>query len=128
MVRRILRPQPEAPGVDRFEVLVDFGPRPMILMPEPALTYTPLGDIDGDGDIDSMDQDAFVALLLGTPLLPEHTGLADLNGDGEVGPFDLAFVLGFWGPNPGHPADLVGDGEVGPLDLALVLGNWGPCP
>ncbi len=52
----------------------------------------------------------------------------DFDSDGAVGPFDLAFVLGFWGPNPGHPADLDGDGEVGPLDLALVLGNWGPCP
>ncbi len=52
----------------------------------------------------------------------------DLDGDDNVGPYDLAFVLGFWGPNPGHPADLDGDGVVGPLDLALVLGNWGPCP
>ncbi len=52
----------------------------------------------------------------------------DFDGDGAVGPFDLAFLLGFWGPNPGHPADLDSDGEVGPLDLALVLGNWGPCP
>ncbi len=52
---------------------------------------------------------------------------ADFDGDGEVGPFDLAFVLGFWGPNPGHPADLDGDGEVGPFDLALLLGSWGPC-
>jgi len=51
----------------------------------------------------------------------------DLNGDGTVGAFDLALVLGFWGPNPGHPSDINGDGEVGPLDLALVLGNWGPC-
>ncbi len=52
---------------------------------------------------------------------------ADFDGDGNVGPFDLAFLLGFWGPNPGHPADLDGDGDVGPPDLAIVLGNWGPC-
>lgn len=78
-----------APGIDRFEVLVDFLPRPVILMPEPSLAYTPLGDIDGDGDIDSMDQVAFVALLLGTPLLPEHTGLADLNGDGAENGRDI---------------------------------------
>ena len=52
----------------------------------------------------------------------------DLNGDETVGAFDLALVLGFWGPNPGHPSDINGDGEVGPLDLAFVLGNWGPCP
>ena len=52
----------------------------------------------------------------------------DVDGDGVTGRFDLAFVLGFWGPNPGHPADLDGDGVVGPFDLALVLGFWGPCP
>ncbi len=53
--------------------------------------------------------------------------LPDLNGDGVVGPFDLASLLGSWGPNPGHPADLSGDGVVGPLDLAILLGAWGPC-
>ena len=52
----------------------------------------------------------------------------DLDDDGAVGPFDLAFLLGFWGPNPDHPADLDSDGEVGPFDLALLLGNWGSCP
>ena len=58
------------------------------------------------------------------PLLPCP---ADFNGDGIVGPFDLATLLGNWGPNPGHPADLDGDGVVGPFDLAILLGNWGPC-
>ena len=52
---------------------------------------------------------------------------ADINGDGVVGPFDLALVLGFWGPCDGCDMDLDGDGIVGPFDLALVLGNWGPC-
>lgn len=61
----------------------------------------------------------------------------DLDGNGVVGPFDLALVLGFWGPcpepcTPGDPAetcltDLDGDCLVGPFDLAFVLGNWGPC-
>ena len=78
-----------APGVDRFQVRVDFFLRPVTLMPEPTLTYTPLGDIDGDGDVDENDRDAFVALLLGTPLLPEHTGLADLNGDGAENGRDI---------------------------------------
>ena len=53
---------------------------------------------------------------------------ADFDDDGAVGPFDLAFVLGFWGPNPDHPADLNGDGVVGPFDLTLLLLAWGPCP
>ncbi len=53
---------------------------------------------------------------------------ADFDGNGTVGPFDLAFVLGYWGPNAGHPADLDADGTVGPPDLAILLGQWGPCP
>ncbi|MCZ6653398.1 MAG: hypothetical protein O7D91_10285 [Planctomycetota bacterium] len=55
----------------------------------------------------------------------------DFDGDGAVGPFDLALLLGTWGPcaDPDNcPADLDGNGEVGPFDLALLLGNWGPCP
>ena len=64
----------------------------------------------------------------------------DFNADGEVGPFDLAILLGAWGPceedceplDPPAPActcavDLSGDCAVGPFDLALLLGNWGPC-
>lgn len=53
---------------------------------------------------------------------------ADLNGDGEVGPADLAALLGSWGQCDGCPADVDGDGEVGPTDLAMLLGAWGPCP
>ena len=52
---------------------------------------------------------------------------ADFDDNGAVGPFDLAILLGNWGPNPNHPADLDADGTVGPADLALLLGNWGPC-
>lgn len=51
----------------------------------------------------------------------------DLSKDGVVGAFDLALLLGAWGPNPGHRADFDGDGDVGPLDLAVLLGAWGPC-
>lgn len=65
---------------------------------------------------------------------------ADFSGDDEVGPFDLAILLGGWGPceevceplDPPAPActcavDLSGDCAIGPFDLALLLGNWGPC-
>ena len=52
---------------------------------------------------------------------------ADFNGDGIVGPFDLANLLGAWGPCAGCPEDLDGDGTVGPFDLAVLLGAWGPC-
>ncbi|MEE9212547.1 MAG: M1 family aminopeptidase [Phycisphaeraceae bacterium] len=53
---------------------------------------------------------------------------ADLDGNGNVGPFDLALLLGNWGPCPQEgdcPADLNGDGAVGASDLAILLGNWG---
>ena len=53
---------------------------------------------------------------------------ADLDGNGEVGAFDLALLLGSWGPCDGCPADLDGSGAVGAFDLALLLGNWGDCP
>ena len=51
----------------------------------------------------------------------------DFDGDGGVGPFDLATLLGFWGPCGNCPPDLNGDGVVGSFDLALLLGAWGPC-
>jgi len=66
---------------------------------------------------------------------PCSTCPQDLDGDGEVGAFDLALVLGFWGPCP-EPCtpedtcltDLSGDCTTGAFDLALILGFWGPCP
>ncbi len=77
----------------------------------------------------------------GTVLIEPQCGAScpeDLNGDGTVGPFDLALILGFWGPcpepcKPGPPettclTDLNGDCETGPFDLAVILGFWGPCP
>ncbi len=52
----------------------------------------------------------------------------DLDGDGSVGPFDLALLLGNWGPCEGCPADFNGDDVVNAADLAQVLGAWGMCP
>ena len=52
----------------------------------------------------------------------------DLDQDGEVDAFDLAILLGAWGPCPPPPAecpaDLNDDGQVGATDLAILLGNW----
>ncbi|MCH8879288.1 MAG: hypothetical protein IID34_05330 [Planctomycetes bacterium] len=65
------------------------------------------------------------ALRIGDEVEPT-TG--DLDGDGEVGPFDLALLLGSWGPCgdcEDCPADLDGDCRVGAADLAILLGNWG---
>ncbi len=55
-------------------------------------------------------------------------------GDGTrcVGPFDLAQLLGWWGPcepiDPCHDVDADANGNIGPFDLAVLLGVWGPCP
>lgn len=63
---------------------------------------------------------------------------ADFDDNGQVDAFDLAVLLGTWGPCPepcvpdepsdSCPADLDPNCNVGPLDLALLLGAWGPCP
>ncbi len=55
----------------------------------------------------------------------------DLDGDNNTGPFDLATLLGCWGPiSPGDCLclDADGDGQIGPFDLAGLLGAWGVCP
>ncbi len=57
----------------------------------------------------------------------------DVDGSGDTGPFDLAFLLGNWGPIPpdADPAvvclDADGDANIGPFDLAFLLGAWGTC-
>ncbi len=56
------------------------------------------GDIDADGDVDEVDATAFVAVLLGTPLDPQHVPRCDLNHDNhedgaDVQPF-VAACLG----------------------------------
>ncbi len=51
----------------------------------------------------------------------------DLDGDGQVEAFDLAIVLGSWGPCEGCPADFNEDDIVDAADLAQLLGAWGPC-
>jgi hypothetical protein len=54
---------------------------------------------------------------------------ADLNLDGVVSGFDLALLLGAWGPCPTRdescPADLDGNDVVNGLDLAVLLAAWG---
>lgn len=49
--------------------------------------------------------------------------LGDLDCDVDVGPSDLAILLGAWGASH-HVADLDGDGVVGVEDLAILLGVW----
>ena len=57
--------------------------------------------------------------------LPEQW--SDLDGDGQVEAFDLAIVLGSWGPCEGCAADFNGDSVIDASDLAVLLGVWGAC-
>jgi hypothetical protein len=53
---------------------------------------------------------------------------ADLNDDGIVNGFDLALLLGQWGPCPARgecAADLDGNDIVNGFDLAMLLAVWG---
>ena len=54
----------------------------------------------------------------------------DVDGSGHTAPFDLAFLLGHWGPVTPQSLCLDTDknGVIGAFDLATVLGAWGPCP
>ena len=47
-------------------------------------------DIDGDGLVDDFDIIAFVNVLLGTPLNPDHIPRADQNHDGAIDGRDIA--------------------------------------
>ncbi len=54
----------------------------------------------------------------------------DVDDDGHTGPFDLALLLGSWGPVTQDSACLDADQNVliDAFDLAVLLGAWGPCP
>jgi hypothetical protein len=54
-----------------------------------AVTATVRGDIDGDGDVDFDDLDVLVAVLLGSPLDPDHVLRSDLNDDGMADGGDI---------------------------------------
>ena len=111
-----------------------------------------IGDIDQDGDADSIDANFFLQaydgvledcnqngtpdlldILDGTGTDADQDGAldecncpGDINQDGVVNGVDLANILGLWGTS--DPAgDVDGDGTVSGPDLAFVLGSWGLC-
>ncbi len=53
----------------------------------------------------------------------------DVDGSGATAAFDLAFLLGNWGPvtPQSQCLDADDDGIIGAFDLAVLLGAWGPC-
>ena len=62
---------------------------------------------------------------------PDCSCPTDVDGDCMTDAFDLAVLLGSWGPcAPGDACeslDANGDGEIDAFDLAVLLGSWGPC-
>jgi len=54
----------------------------------------------------------------------------DVDDSGNTGAFDLANLLGAWGPVSPDSACLDADenGFIGAFDLAVLLGAWGLCP
>ncbi len=53
----------------------------------------------------------------------------DSDGSGDTEAFDLAILLGAWGPvTPGSAClDADESGFIEAFDLAVLLGAWGPC-
>ena len=53
----------------------------------------------------------------------------DSDGSGDTEAFDLAILLGAWGPVTPNSACLDADenGFIEAFDLAVLLGAWGPC-
>ena len=89
------------------------------------------GDIDFSGATDCDDWFLFLEAWTDPadpPGMPECANPPDFDGDGSVNAFDLAILLGSWGPCPDPddcPTDLDGDGQVNAFDLAILLGSWG---
>ena len=75
--------------------IVEAGVDDFVVSKWVCASESPVGDLDGDGDIDAAD----LAQLLGNwgPCADPDDCPADLDGDGSVGAFDLAILLGNWG-------------------------------
>lgn len=104
-----------------------------------ALVFEALQDGCGAQDVAFRPHDPPTRLTdaFGGPLdpvlvdLPASDPDPDLDDNGIVDGFDLALLLGAWGPCDTSAecfADLFCDGLINGFDLALLLGAWGPFP
>ncbi len=94
----------------------------------PVDAIAAIPDITGDGSWEMIvgGRNGLVTVYSGGTAVSHDP--ADLDQDGQVGAFDLALLLGSWGPCLDEcdcPADFDGDGTVGAFDLATLLGSWG---
>ena len=106
-----------------FDVTLECTPLTVSFEVEPG-TYWLVAGASGASDL-AVCGARYTARVTGSA--EECACAEDLDGNGDIGPFDLALLLGAWGPCSGCSADINGDGTVGPFDLALLLGAWGPC-
>lgn len=95
-----------------------------------AYVFRGLSDCNDNNELDLCDVSGGFSDDLNNNQMPDECDPPlcppDLDGDGNVGPADLATLLGAWG-DAAHPADLDGNGTVGAEDLAVLLGAWGAC-
>ncbi len=106
---------PCAPGLAGVDVDLDNTPRFVQDLASPDT---------GNGDEPLVDMGAYEFCTAEAAACP-----ADVDESGDTGPFDLAFLLGNWGPVGPNTLclDADDDGDIGPFDLAFLLGRWGPC-
>lgn len=87
----------QRPGVDRFRIEVEDinVVRPVALMPDPSLEYFKLGDLDGDGFVNTTD---LLVLFSNWGLCADCDAcLGDLNSDCTVNTTDLLILFASWG-------------------------------
>lgn len=74
----------------RFQNSADGDQRSFSILPGDV---APVGDIDGDGDVDAIDAQLFVDVLLGRNLDPAHVERSDLNADSHADGLDIAVMM-----------------------------------
>jgi hypothetical protein len=92
----------------------------------PRLVDDPFTDDTGLGDCLIVDMGAYEYQDGPTECCGDCP--TDVNDDDNTGPFDLAMLLGTWGPiEDANCLDSDRNGTIDAFDLAVLLGAWGPC-
>ena len=87
-----------------------------------------LADLDGDGDMDSVNSNAALSGSVTVLFNTTDTCPIDINDDGAVDTADLGILIGQFG-TADPIADINGDGVVDTADLGILIGAFGTiCP